>query len=301
MKKIFLIMSFIMCVMSLQASPSGIIRKAIEVAAKVSGKTLSNSSRRAAQKSLTQAFRIYGDDVLRTVQKGGLEAIKAGEKYGDDFWRLTKNAPPAAIRSLALNSEKLMPIAARMGKDFMVLEGKAPGLGARVVAEFGDDAAKKIAKTASADDISKLCGYARKADSPATKKMLLEKYLSGGSQFLNNLSWKKILATGLSAAAITSAYKISNGIEHGIETTAEKEPKSFVEIVSDFTAPFKWGIFFLLLFLIYPVFKLVVWLSSQIKLPEKTTNADDPVIVDAEIVIPEIVSDDQEKTCEQNG
>ena len=235
----------------------GIIQETIEVAAKVSGRMLSSSSRKAAEKILIKAVRTYGDDALKVVKHGGLEALKQGAKHGDDFWKLARHATPGAARSLALHADDLMPIAKRLGSSFMQLEGKVPGLAAKVVSEFGDDAARHLAAQASPNDISKLLGYASKADSPATKRLLLESYKKSGNSFLKKLDSKTILAVGLTASMITASYKVSDGIQNGIEKVAVSNPETFKEVVNDFAFPFKWlGVLLIVLFIL-PV--LNVW------------------------------------------
>lgn len=265
MKKLVLLLLIAMGTIQLFASPK-LILETVEAASRISGKTLSKTAKAALQKTLTRAFLKHGDEALRTARTGGLEAIKQGAKYGDDFWRLTKNSSPQAIRSLALHADELMPIAKRLGPDFMRLEGKVPGLGAKVVAEFGDDAALRLARTAPPEDIAKLLGYAGKADTPATKKLLLEKYHTGGSQFLNNLNWKHIMATGLSAAAITTAYQLTDGVQEGLKEVAKNRPETFAAIINSWTAPVRWAVFIALLVLLtYPAYRCSRRLAEKIK------------------------------------
>jgi hypothetical protein len=75
-------------------------------------------------------------------------------------------------------------------------------------------------------------GYAKKADSPATQQMLMDYYKKGGTHFLEKLNWKHIMAGGLSAAAITAAYQISDGIQNGLTTVAESSPETFHKTAS---------------------------------------------------------------------
>ena len=257
MKRFFAILLSI-CSLSAMASPQ-LIKATVKTTAKVSGKSMTKAGSKAAQKVLTKAFTKYGDDALRVARHGGVEAIKAGAKHGDDFWRLTRGAAPHAIRSFSLHADTLMPIAKRVGPEFVKLEGKVPGLGAKIVSTFGDDAARSLARTASADDIAKLLGYAGKADSPATRKLLLETYNKGGSKFLNKLNWKVIMATGLSAATITAAYKVSDGVQDGLKIAAEKDPKGFNNAFGHSTSWISWGLFVVcIVFLLGPM----VWLGK---------------------------------------
>lgn len=260
MKHVILSLMLICGMQIAAAAPAKIIQETIEFAAKVSGKTLSPLTRRSAHKALSKAFAKYGDDVLKMTRHGGLEALKIGSKYGDDFWRLARHAEPSAVRSLVLHSDDLMPLAKRLGADFMRLESKAPGLGAKIVSEFGDDAARTLAKTASADDMSKLLAYSGKADSAATKRMLYDQYQKNGSKFLNALNWKTIMAGGLTASMLMGTYKVTDGIETGLKTVAEKEPNQFVRIVENVFSPLRWVLFAVCFVLLAPpVFHLGKW------------------------------------------
>lgn len=256
MKQIFTLLCTVLFSGTLFAGPVTVTAKAIsetvEFAAKKSGKVLTPAARKSAELALSKAVAGYGDDVLKTVSRGGLETLEAGAKYGDDFWHLCKGATPDAVRSLALHGDDLMPIAKRLGADFMMLEGKAPGLGAKVVQSFGDDGAKALAK-APADDISKLVGYAGKADSPETVKFLHETYKKGGTNFLNNLNWKTVMAGGLSVAVITAAYNVSQGVKEGMVIAAEKDPEGFRGRFDSFTAPVRYGLSALFILLLLPV------------------------------------------------
>ena len=254
---------------SLMAFPAGkVLQETIELAAKVSGKTLSRASSQAAVNALTKAAQRYGDDVIRLTRAGGLEALDAGAKYGDGFWRLAKRATPEGARSLALHADELMPLAKRFGDDFLRLEGKVPGLGAEAVRLFGDDSVSMLAK-APASDLPRLVGFARRSDSPEATRLLLEKYSKHGSAFLDKLNWKQIMASGLSVAAITAAYKISDGVETGIEIIAEKHPDRFKESLSVITAPVRWGIVILLAALFGPMcFRFGCYLVRRKKVPD---------------------------------
>ena len=143
------------------------VSEAVEVAAKKSGRVLAPAAREAAESALSKLVTKYGDDILQSVKMGGLEAIEQGAKYGDDFWALCAKTP-AATRALALHADDLIPLTRRIGSEVLEFEVRNPGLTMRVVSEFGDDAVKALANTPP-DDVSRLLGYAAKADSPATK------------------------------------------------------------------------------------------------------------------------------------
>ena len=242
--------------------------KAVSIAAKRSGKALTPAARIAMEEAACKAFAQYGDDVFRVLEKGGLEALKQGERHGKDFWKLCSHATPQAARSMALHADTLMPIARRVGKDFVTLEGKVPGLGAECVKFFGDKSAKTLAH-APAGEITQLVGYARRADSPQTAKLLHEAYQKSNGQVLKHLSWKHIMAAGLSTGAVVSAWKLSGGVAE----LAEKHPERFERIIDKWTWPFRLALLIFLCLVLWPVFRVFRrggnWLCSLIPHPKQ--------------------------------
>ena len=224
----------------LQASPtSKVLQEVLEQAAKVSGKTLTPASKEAAELAMKKAITAHGDDVLRIMRIGGLETLEQGAKHGDDFWRLCAHSPQAA-RSLALHADTLLPLARRVGPEVVELEARLPGMTMQIAEHYGDDGLRALTK-APADDISRLVCGAKNADSPATRKLLLNTYKKSkdGSKFLEKINWKVVAATGLSAAAITAAYKVSDGVEtmfetHGPEITRDVAHSLFYVMSSIF-------------------------------------------------------------------
>jgi hypothetical protein len=205
--------------------------EALEAAAKVSGKTLTPATRKLALTQLRNAAVKHGDEVILAARKGGLELMKVAGKYGDDVWQFASRVP-AGARALAMRPKGLLPLTRRIGTEVLQVEAKAPGLAKHVVKNFGDDGVRYFGKHVPAGDATRLIGYAEKADSPATRQMLMDYYKKGGTHFLEKLNWKHIMAVGLSAATITAAYQISDGIQEGLTTVAETSPETFHKTAS---------------------------------------------------------------------
>lgn len=203
----------------------------LEFAAKVSGKTLTPAARKLALTQLRNAVVKHGDEAILVARKGGIELITAAGKYGDDVWKFASKAPEGA-RALAMHPQELLPLTRRIGTEVIQIEAKAPGLAKQVVRNFGDDGVRYFGKHVPAGDATRLVGYAEKADSTATRQMLLEVYQKGGTHFLDKLSWKHIMAGGLSASMITAAYQISDGVQEGLTTVAENSPETFHKTAS---------------------------------------------------------------------
>ena len=65
---------------------SGALEKAIETAAKVSGRTLPAEARILAMRQLDDAALKHGQHVLDAARTGGLELIEVAVKHGDEVW-----------------------------------------------------------------------------------------------------------------------------------------------------------------------------------------------------------------------
>ena len=249
-----------------------IVSETIEAAAKKSGKALTPAMRKSAEKALMQASKQYGDDVFKVVSRGGLEAIEQGSKHGKVFWKLAAHTPQAA-RSLALHADDLLPIAKRIGLEFMKLETHVPGLGKQAVTCFGDDAVKLLSKM-PADDAAKLIRFGTKADSPRTARLLLDGCAKSSGEILKHLDGKRIVALGLSASMVTAAYKVSNGIEDGLTEIASNSPEHFTRAVS---RPLVYAIICGMLILIGFIFPVRRWLTARHaphKISHNTTRSD---------------------------
>lgn len=235
------------------ALPAKAAQESIALAAKVSGRALNPAAREAAEAALRKAASQYGDDVAELSARGGLESLEQSARYGDDFWTLARSVP-SATRSLALNADELIPLAKRVGPEVLQIEARAPGLSLKIASEFGDGALKTLS-AAPAADLSRLLGYASKADNPETRQLLLKCYSSSKNpaKFLESLNWKQIMAAGLSTGAVIAAYKVSDGVEAGLETVAANHPEAFADTVTAILSPFRWGLLALLAILLYPL------------------------------------------------
>ena len=241
-----------------------VVEETIEAAAKRSGRVLSKTAESRLGRELLEATAKYGDDVMPIVRKGGLEVLEQGAKHGDDFWRLCKTVP-AGSRALALHADDLMPLARRIGPEVLQIEARTPGMAVRIAGEFGDDAVKLLAK--NPQDTTRLLGYAAKADSPETAKLLYQTYAKSPnpSAFLERLNWKQIMAGGLSAAAIVAAggsavalYQVGDGLQEGLNN-----PETAEHFVETFSKPVGHGLYVLVAILLFPLGILSFRLSRK--------------------------------------
>lgn len=263
MRRILFCLLFIVASLAF-AAPVTLTRKVIveviEAGAKKSGRVLTPAARQAAEKALVQAGKRYGDDVVaRVVKLGGLEALEQGARHGKIFWQLCSQTPKAA-RSLALHADELLPIAKRIGPDFMKLEARMPGMARKAVECFGDDAARALAKMPP-DDAAKLIRFGTRADSPQTVRMLLEGYQKSSGRILRHLDGKRIVALGLSASIVTAAYKVSNGVEEGIVGVATNSPEHFTGMIG---RPLLCATVCAFLFLAWFAFPVRRWLGARL-------------------------------------
>jgi len=209
--------------------------EAIEVAARLSGRHLDDVSRVALRKTVATAARRHGDDVLVAMRHGGIELAEAAAKHGDDVWKWSSRVPGAA-RSLALHADDLVPMTRRLGHDVLRLEAKAPGLPRMLGARYSDDVMRSFVRTVHPDDATKAAGFLGKADGPATQALLLKRYGETDGKILKWLDWKTVMAFGLTAAVITSAHEISDGVQEGLKTVSQTSPETFGQTLTDMVA-----------------------------------------------------------------
>ncbi len=206
---------------------------AIEIASRVSGKTLTSADRKIMLRQLQSAVVKHGDEAILAARKGGLELMEAAGEYGDDVWAFASKVPSGA-RALAIHPDELLPFTRRIGTEVLELEARSPGLTRYVVKDFGDNSVKYFAKNIMNHDATRLIGYAERADTPAIRQMLMDYYKKGGTDFLDKLNWKHIMASGLSAAMIISAYQVSDGVQEGLTTVAKNSPDTFRQATDHF-------------------------------------------------------------------
>ena len=191
-----------------------IAKEAIEAtleraASKSSRQITGTAAKKAAAEEVARLSEKYGSGVLKVVEDSGLELLEAVPKYGDELVQLALKASPQARRALALNASELLPLARRAGVDAIELEAKVPGQAAHALQVFGDDAGKALARTVATEDLPRLIKYGEKADSGATRKVLLEAYQKEGSKLFERIPPKLVLASGLSASMIYGTHELT--------------------------------------------------------------------------------------------
>jgi len=137
------------------------------------------------------------------------------------------------------DSTDLLPAIRRVGPELLELEARHPAIALRATRAFGDDAVRYLAKEVPSSDLPRLVGFAERADSPATRKLLLEAYRRDGPVILRKLDWKVVLATGLSAAMITGAHQVSDGIQDSLTTLASDHPGKVPVAIGALTSPLR--------------------------------------------------------------
>ena len=203
-----------------------------ELALKRSGRMLTPALKKTTEEAIVRASKQYGDDVLKVVANGGQEAIEQGAKHGEAFWRLGAQVPEAA-RRLTLNADDLLPIAKRIGPDFLKLEAHAPGLGMKAVAAFSDDAVKYIVKLPF-KDAAAIIAYGAKPDSQKTLQLLLKTYEKSGSAILKHLNGPRIIAYGLTSSMVITAWRLTGTVDREVDEmikAIEKKPEAVENVV----------------------------------------------------------------------
>ena len=187
---------------------SQIVRESVEFAFKKSSReVVARASREAVEQSVEAGVVKFGPRAAQAVADGGVELVEAAVKYGDDVMRVAVEATPAARRALALQPSRMLPLVREFGEEAIEIEAKSPGLARRVFASFGDDGGRQIAKQVPAEDLPRLLTYSEKADTPETRRILLEVYKKEGSSIFEKIPAHLVLATGLSASMLYGTHR----------------------------------------------------------------------------------------------
>ncbi|MBQ9772855.1 MAG: hypothetical protein IJW23_13620 [Lentisphaeria bacterium] len=76
-------------------------------------------------------------------------------------------------------------------------------------------------------------------------------------EYVQKVNWKHIAAGGAAAGTVVAAYKISDGVQEGMERAAKEDPETFLDNFSSFLSPVK--------FLFYGLAAiLLAWVSIPI-------------------------------------
>ena len=76
-------------------------------------------------------------------------------------------------------------------------------------------------------------------------------------EYVQKVNWKHIAAGGAAAGTVVAAYKISDGVQEGMERAAREDPETFLDNFSSFLLPVK--------FLFYGLaIILLAWVSIPI-------------------------------------
>lgn len=241
---------------------SQVVREAVEFAFKKSGREVAEkAAREAVEQSVEAGVAKYGPRAARAVADGGVELVEATAKYGDDVMRVAVEATPAARRALALEPGRLLPLARELGAEAVEIEAKSPGLARRVFTSFGDDGARQVARQVPADDLPRLLTYAERADTPETRRLLLETYKKEGPSIFQRIPSSLVLATGLSASMLYGTHRATAPLDATADAIRDNP-----EIARDTANGFVWvfGIVAVLATVfVLAAFRLTPWHAAQ--------------------------------------
>lgn len=178
------------------------VKEAIELAAVRSGTVLADGAAKdAATAALEQAFATHGERALIAARQGGLELVEASNRFGPDVMDYAVRVSPTATRMLALDTERLLPLARRYGPDALELEAKSPGLSERAFQLFGPEGAKFITRDVAREDIPRLLAYGERT-APASRQLLLDAYKKEGESIFGRVGAKDLSSALSSAVAL---------------------------------------------------------------------------------------------------
>jgi len=197
------------------ASPSStitreLLERVLRESAERSGRDLlEEGAKKSAIETLERLAGRYGDDALKVARDGGLELVEAvpRPRFGDEVFEIAIKASPEARRALARELPELFPLAKRVGVEALELEARTPGLALKTFSTFGDEGGKIVAKSAPSEDVPRLLSYGEKADSKATRDLLIDRYEKEGKSIFERIPPKLVLASGLSASMLYGTHR----------------------------------------------------------------------------------------------
>jgi hypothetical protein len=163
--------------------------------------------------ALLVATAIWADSAFAsgrgTLAREFVEAVvgRGGREVAEKAARESTEQAVEVVAKQALDARNISTIAKELGPEALKLEAKAPGIAERVLNTFGAEGARTIATTVPAEDIPRLVAYADRADTPATRKALLEAYEKEGPSLFERIPPKLVLAGGLTTAAIYGTHR----------------------------------------------------------------------------------------------
>lgn len=191
-----------------------VIERVLREASERSGRrTVEDGAKLVAVETLKRMTGKYGDAALRVAREGGIELVEAVPHHGDEVFEIAMKLSPEGRRTLARELPELLSLAKRSGIEAVELEARAPGLGRQAFTIFGDDGGRYVAKGVPTEDVPRLIQYGSKADNPATRKLLLEKYQVEGKSLFERIPPKLVLAGGLSGAMLYGTNRVTEPLK----------------------------------------------------------------------------------------
>lgn len=231
MKSVLFLTLVLLCPSRLLASP--VAGKLVSQALKQAGReTLDAGARQAAERAASSAIREFGmEGAEELVQRGGLALLEAGAKHGDDVLTAARRVPEAA-RFLGAHPADALDLLTRHGDDALLLEARVPGMAEKAIAQFGPGELAVLAKSPG-EQVTRLLGYAARADSPAARQALLSSWKKHGSAVLAELDKHKLLI--LTSGLTVGMLKVSDGLEDGMRKMPECIPSEALTHLFDRT------------------------------------------------------------------
>lgn len=206
----------------LLANPAA--RGLLQLAFKTSGtEVLEAGSREALERAAANSLRLLGAPAAETaVQRGGIQLLEASLYHGDEVLRLAGRVPEAA-GLLGARPLEALRLASRHGDDALRLEARVPGLAEQAISLLGREAVPTLTQAAPGD-VTRLLGFAARADSAVTRAALWHAWKKEGGALLDKLDKHKvlILTGGLTGAVLD----VASGVSNAIEKMPEKAPEA---------------------------------------------------------------------------
>ena len=206
---------FALCLLA-QPAKASVASEILEKLVILSGKTLDPAAHAAARQTLERGLSVYGESAALAASKGGMALVNAAARHGDEVWKLAKVCE-GAPEALAARADTILDVAGRWGRDAACLEIKAPGCGEVLARKLGSAEVGELVSKAGPEEIKRLATLSAQCTAEEAR-VAASLWRQGNTHVLERLTAPRIVAYGLSAAALIAAVQVPSEALHFIES-----------------------------------------------------------------------------------
>lgn len=191
------VLLFFISILIIPTCDAGISSKAVREAwkfiVKKSGKEIvEEGGEKLLKVKFEKLIAKYGDEVIPVIKKVGPRGINIAERHGNDAIRVMGKYGDNALIVLRRNADEVIPLIKRYGDNAIEACIKHPGVGRKLVSEFGKDGVR-AAKKLSTAEVIKLLRMKKKIKKSGKAKEIFEIITKYGGKAVDHIDKHKAL------------------------------------------------------------------------------------------------------------